>query len=127
MKKRTEIIDFFQLFPAEAVANEDMHCDENLVVRAPVIKVSGQKAPFLKAVDVELTYSNNDVLNIAEEFLPVGNSIKFTTDYGVLLHGRKDHESKTKWDNLNESEDVYIERPRKNQLKFSFSVKHFCE
>ena len=104
-----------------------MHLDKNHVVRAPVIRVSGQTAPFLKAVDVQLTYSSDDVLNIIEEFLPVGNAIKFTTEYGLLLHSRKDAESKTKWENLNENSDVYIERPRKDQLKFSFSVKHFCE
>ncbi len=104
-----------------------MHLDKNHVVRAPVIRVSGQTAPFLVAVDVQLTYSSDDVLNITEEFLPVGNVIKFTIEYGLLLHSRKDAESKTKWENLNENNDVYIERPRKDQLKFSFSVEHLCE
>ena len=115
---------YFQLFPADAVSNKDVHFDKNLVVRAPVIKVSGQKAPFLKDVEVKLTYSDNDVLTIADEFLPIGKLIKFSTKNGLLLHSRKE-ESKTKWENLNGSSDVYIERPRKDQLKFSFSVKHF--
>ncbi len=104
-----------------------MHLDKNHVLRAPVIRVSGQTAPFLTAVDVQLTYSSDDVLNIIEEFLPVGNAIKFTTEYGLLLHSRKDAESKTKWENLDEHNDVYIERPRKDQLKCSFSVEHLCE
>ena len=128
LKKTNVIHDFLsQLFPADTVSNKDVYLDKNPVVRAPVIKVSGQIAPFSKAVNVELIYSNNDVLKITGEFLPVGNSIKFTIAYGLLLHSRKDAESKPKWENLNESSDVYIERPRKDQLKFSFSVKHFCK
>ena len=117
----------FQLFPPDAVFNKDVHLNKNHVVRTPVIKVSGQTTSFLTAVDVQLMYSSDDVLNITEEFLPIGNKIKFTTEYGLLLHSRKDAESKTKWENLNENKDVYIERSRNNQLKFSVLVKHFCE
>ena len=92
----------------------------------PIIKVSGQKTPFLKAVDIELTYCHSDVGSIEEEFLPVGKRVKFTTEYGLLLHCHKETESKSDWQALNESNDVYIERSRKDQLKFSFSVEHFC-
>ena len=115
-----------QLFPADAVLNKDVHLDKNLVC-APVIKVSGQTTPFLKAVNVELTYSNDDVANIDEEFLPVGNKFKFTTGYGLLLRSQKKTQSKSECQTLNENNDVFIERPRKDQLKFSFSLKHFCK
>ena len=106
--------------------NKDIHLDRNLVC-APVIKVSGQTTPFLVAVHVELTYSNSDVVNIEEEFLPVGNKINFTTKYGLLLRSQKETQSTSKCQTLNECKDVYIERPRKDQLKFSFSLKHFCK
>jgi hypothetical protein len=114
------------LFPADAVVNKDIRLDKSLVC-APVIRVSGQKTPFLKAVDVELTYSHSDVVNIEEEFLPVGKTTQFTTEYGLLLRSQEETESKTKWLNINESNKVFIQRPRKDQLKFSFSVEHFSE
>jgi hypothetical protein len=91
-----------------------------------MIKVSGQKTPFLEAVDIELIYSHSDVGSIDEEFLPVGKRVKFTTEYGLLLRSHKETGSKSNWQALNDSDDVYIERPRKDQLKFSFSVEHFC-
>ena len=114
------------MFPADAVVKKDIRLDKNIVC-APVIRVSGQTTPFLKAVGVELTYSHNDVANIKEEFLSVGKTIQFTTNYGLLLRSQEENESVTKWLNLNESNKVYIERPRKDQLKFSFSVEHFSE
>jgi hypothetical protein len=116
----------FQLFPADAALKKEVYLDKNLVC-APVIKVSGQTTPFLKAVYVDLTYSNNDVANIEEGFLPVGDSITFSTEYGLLLRSRKETESRSKCQTLNESNDVYIERLRKDQLKFSFSLKQFCK
>ena len=100
--------------------------DKNLVC-APVIKVSGQTTPFLEAVHVELTYSNSDVVNIEEEFLPVDSKTNFTTKYGLLLRSQKETYLTSKHQALNESNDVFIERPRKDQLKFSFSLKHFCK
>jgi hypothetical protein len=114
------------LFPADAVLKEEICLDKNLVC-APVIRVSGQTTPFLKAVGVELTYSHSDVVNIEKEFLPVGKRVKFTTEYGLLLRSHKETESKSNWQALNESNDVYIERSREDQLKFSFSVEHFSE
>ena len=116
------------MFPADAVLNKDIRLNKSLVY-APIIRVSGQTTPFLKAVDVELTYSHSDVVNIEEEFVPVGKTIQFTTQYGLLLRSHKETDSITKWLNLNESDcnDVYIERSRKNQLKFSFSVERFSE
>lgn len=102
-----------------------MRLNENLVY-GPVIKVSGQSDPFLKPVDVELTYSHRDVTNISEEFLPVESNMKFTTKYGLLLQSLEEEESK-EWENLNKDNDVHVERLRKDQLKFSFSVKHFSE
>jgi hypothetical protein len=114
------------LFPADAVLKEEICLDKNLVC-APVIRVSGQTTPFLKAVGVELTYSHSDVVNIEKEFLPVGKRVKFTNEYGLLLRCHKETESKSDWQALNESNDVYIERSRKDQLKFSFSVEHFSE
>jgi hypothetical protein len=113
------------LFPARAVLNRDVRSDKNLVC-VPIIKVSGQKTPFFKAVDIELIYSHSDVGSIEEEFLPVGKRVKFTTEYGLLLRCHKETESTSDWQALNESNDVYIERSRKDQLKFSFSVEHFC-
>ena len=92
-----------------------------------MIKVSGQTTPFLEAVHVELTYSNSDVVNIEEEFLPVDSKTNFTTKYGLLLRSEKETSSTSKHQALNESNDVFIERPRKDQLKFSFSLKHFCK
>ena len=112
--------------PADVVLNKGVHLDENLVC-APVIKVSGQTTPFLEAVHVELTYSNSDVVNIEEEFLPVGSKINFTTKYGLLLRSQKEIPSSSKHQALNDSNDVFIERPRKDQLKFSFSLKHSCK
>ena len=116
----------FQVFPADAVLNKDVYLDKNLVC-APVIKVSGQTTPFLKAVHVELTYSNSDVVNIEEEFLPVGNKINFTTKYGLLLQSQNETQSTSKCQTLNESNDMYIERPRKDQLKFSFPLTSCCK
>ena len=103
-----------------------MYFDKNLVC-APAIKVSGQTTPFLKAVHVEFTYSNSDVINIEEEFLPVGNKINFTTKYGLLLRSQKETQSTSKCQTLNESKDVYIKRLRKDQLKFSFPLKSCCK
>ena len=105
--------------------NKDMRLNENFVY-GPVIKVSGQNTPFLKPVNVEITYSKKDVTKIREDFLPVKSNKKFTTEYGLLLRSQKGKESK-EWENLNESEDVNVERPRLDQLKFLFSVKHFCK
>ena len=114
------------MFPADAVVNKDIRLNKNLVC-APVIRVSGQKTSFLKQIDVELTYSHSDVANIEEEFLPVGKTIQFTTEYGLLLRNHDKTESKPNWQALNKSNDVSIERSRKDQLKFLFSVKHFSE
>ena len=116
----------FQVFPANAVLNKDVYLDRNLIC-APVINVSGQTTPFLEAVHVELTYSNSDVVNIEEEFLPVGNQINFTTKYGLLLRSQKETQSTSKCEKLNESNDVFIERLRKNQLKFSFPLESCCK
>ena len=116
----------FQVFPADIVLNKDVYLDKNLVC-APVIKVSGQTTPFLEAVHVELTYSNTDVINIEEEFLPVGNKINFTTKYGLLLRSQNETQSTSKCQALNESNDVYTERLRKDQLKFSFPLKSCCK
>ena len=115
----------FQVFPADAVLNKDVHLDKNLVC-VPVIEVSGQTTSFLELVHVELTYSSSDVVNIEEEFLPVGNKINFTTKYGLFLRSQEETQS-TKCQTLNESNDVYIERPRKDQLKFSFSLENSCK
>ena len=114
------------MFPPDAVLKKDVRLNKSLVC-APVLGVSGQKAPFLHDVDVELTYSHNDVVNIEEEFLPVGKNVKFTTEYGLLLRSNRDVEFGTEWCNLNEGIDVYIERLSENKLKFSFSLRHFCE
>jgi hypothetical protein len=114
------------LFPADAVVNNEIRLNKSLVC-APVIRVSGQTTPFLKAVDVELTYSHSDVANIEEEFLPVGKTIKFTTEYGLLLHNHNETKSKSNWQALNENNDVSIERSRKDLVRFLFSVKHFSE
>ena len=121
-----QITVLLQVFPADTVFNKDVHLNENLVC-APVIKVSGQKAPFLEAVHVELTYSNSDVVNIEKKFLPVGSKTNFTTKYGLLLRNHKESSSTSKCQTLNDSNDVFIERPRKDQLKFSFSLKHCCK
>ena len=110
------------MFPADAVLNEDVHSDESLVC-APVIKVTGQTAPFLKEVNVELMHSSKDVADIEEEYLPVGNKFEFSDEYGMLLRSQK---SKTECKRLIQS-NTYIERPRRDQLKFTFSVKHFCK
>ena len=106
--------------------NKDIRLNKSLVY-APIIRVSGQTTPFLKAVDVELTYSHSDVVNIEENFLPVEKATPFTTEYGLLMHNHNEAGSKDNWQALNESHDVFIERLRKDQLKFSFSVKHFSE
>ena len=110
------------MFPADTVLKKDVHLDNNLIC-APVIKVTGQTTPFLKAVDVELTYSNHDIADIEDNFLPVGKKSKFTDDCGLMLRSQK---SKPECEILNGS-NLYIERPRKDQLKFLFSVKHFCK
>ena len=108
------------MFPADDVLNHDVYLDDNLVC-VPVIKVSGQEKPFLKPVDVELTYAHNDVANIDETFLAVGIKIPFTTEYGLLLRSLKKSESESSWQTLNESDGVYVERLRKDQLKFALS------
>ena len=94
-----------------------------------MIRVSGhdQTTPFLEAVHVELTYSNSDVVSVEEEFLPVGSKTNFTTKYGLLLRSQKETPSTSKCQTLNDSNDVFIERPRKDKLKFSFSLKHSCK
>ena len=97
------------------------------IVCAPVIRVLGQKTEFIQAVDVELTYSHSDVVNIEKEFLPVGKTIQFTTKYGLLLRSHKGDEFGAEWFNLNEDIFVYIERPSEDQLKFSFPLRHFSE
>ena len=114
------------MFPADAVVNKDIRLNKNLVC-APVIRVSGEKTSFLKPVDVELTYSHSDVVNIEEEFLPVGKMIQFTTEYGLLLRNHNKTESQPNWQALNKSKDASIERSRKDQIKFSFSVKDLSE
>ena len=116
----------FQVFPADAVLNKDVYLDKNFVC-APVVKVSGQTTPFLEAVHVELTYSNTDIINIEEEFLPVGNKINFTTKYGLLLRSQNETQSTSKCQTSNGSNDVYTERLRKDQLKFSFPLKSCCK
>ena len=106
---------------------KDVRLKKNLVC-GPVIRVSGQTSPFLETVDVELTYSHSDVVKIKEEFLPVSEeTIQFTTDYGLLMRSQEAAQSTEKLLNLNESNNVYIQRPRKDQLKFCFSVDHFSE
>ena len=105
--------------------NKYSRLNENFVY-GPVIKVSGQRVPFLKPVDVELTYSNKDVTNISTDILPVRRKTNFTTEFGFLRRSQKKKECK-EWENLNEINDVWVERPRKDQLKFSFFIKHFCE
>ena len=89
-----------------------------------MIKVTGQTTPFLKAVDVELTYSNDDVANVKDEFLPIGEKKKFSTELGLLIRKKK---KESKCQKLNESTEVFIERPRNDQLKFLFSLNHFCK
>ena len=120
-------IYILQLFPAGALPNKDLALNEENILRAPLIRVSGQTIPFLKSVDIELTYSHSDVLAIEEEFLPVGRRIQFTTEYGLLLHSQKNPTLPSKCETLNETNKVYIERPRMDQLKFFFSVGHFSE
>ena len=120
-------IYILQLFPAGALPNKDLALNEENILRAPLIRVSGQTTPFLKPVDVELTYSHSDVLAIEEEFLPVGKRIQFTTEYGLLLHSQKKPKLTSKCETLNETDNVCIERLRMDQLKFFFSVGHFSE
>ena len=120
-------ISFLQLFPAGVLPNKDISLNEENLLRAPLIRVSGQTTSFFKSVDVELTYSHSDVIAIEEEFLPVGKRIPFTTEHGLLLHSQKNPKLKSKCETLNETNNAYIERPKKNQLKFLFSVEHFSE
>ena len=110
----------------DTVVNKEIILNKSLVC-APIIRVSGQTTPFLKAVGVELTYSHSDVANIEEEFLPVGKTTKFTTDFGLLLQNHNETGPKSNWQALNKSNDVSIKRTGMEQLKFSFSVKHFSE
>ena len=114
------------MFPAGALPNKGIPLHEESL-RAPLIRVSGQTTSFLKSVDVELTYSHSDVINIEEEFLPVGKRIRFTSEHGLLLQSEKKTNSTFTFQTLNETNDVYIERPRKDQLRFLFSVEHFSE
>ena len=120
-------ISFLQLFPAGVLPNKNIPLNEENLLRAPLIRVSGQTTSFFKSVDVELTYSHSDVIAIEEEFLPVGKKIPFTTEYGLLLHSQKKPKLTSKCETLNETNHAYIERPKKNQLKFLFSVEHFSE
>ena len=113
----------FQLLPAEVSLNEDIYNDKSRVY-PPVIKVCGQTTTFHKAVDVELTYSNDDVANIKEELLAVGEKKKFSTELGLLIRQK---ETESECQKLNESTDVFIERPRNDQVKLSFSLNHFCK
>ena len=105
------------MLPAEVSLNQDIYNDKSLVY-PPVIKVCGQTTPFLKAVDVELTYSNDDVANVEEELLPVGKKKKFSTELGLLISHK---ETESKCQKLNENAEVYIERLRDDQLKFVFT------
>ena len=116
-----------QLFPAGALPNKDLALNEENILRAPLIRVSGQTTPFLKSVDVELTYSHSDLVAIEEKFLPVGKRTPFTAEYGLLLHSQKNPRLTSKCETLNETDNVYIERPKMDQLKFFFSVGHFSE
>ena len=120
-------ISVLQLFPAGVLPNKDIPLNEENLFRAPLIRVSGQTTSFFKSVDVELTYSHSDVNAIEEEFLPVGKRIPFTTEYGLLLHSQKTPKLTSKCEALNETHNAYIERPKKDQLKFLFSVEHFSE
>ena len=115
------------MFPAGALPNKDLALNQENILRAPLIRVSGQTTPFLKPVDVELTYSHSDVLAIEEEFLPVEKRTQFTTEYGLLLHSQKTPTLTSKCETLNETSNVYIERPKMDKLKFFFSVGHFSE
>ncbi|XP_028398817.1 uncharacterized protein LOC114522346 [Dendronephthya gigantea] len=115
-----------QLIPVDTIVNTDAYRDQNLI-RGPVIKVSGQKVPFLKPVEVELTYSHCDVANIDEDVLPVGTKTKMTAMYGFLLHKHKVTDSELRSEIINETNEVYIERQRKDQLRFFFSVQHFSD
>ena len=109
------------MLPANVSLIEDIYNDKSLVC-SPVIKVCGQTTPFLEAVDVELTYCNDDVADVDEIFLPVGNKIKFSTELGLLIRQK---ETESKCQKLNESTEVFIERSRNGKVKFSFSLKHF--
>ena len=121
------IIYILQLFPAGALPSKHILLNEENILRAPLIRISGQTTPFLKSVDVELAYSHSDLVAIEEEFLPVGKRTPYTTEYGLLLHSQKSPKLTSKCEALNETDNVYIERPKMDQLKFFFSVGHFSE
>ena len=110
----------------DTIVNKDAYLEQNHIC-GPIVKVSGQEIPFRKAVKVELTYSHCDIANIKENVLPVGTKTKMTAMYGVLLHKHQMSDSKLRCQTLNETNNVYIERQKKDQLKFFFSVQHFSE
>ena len=107
------------MLPAEVALNQDRNKSR---VYPPVIKVCGQTTPFLKAVNVELTYSNGDVAKVKEELLRVREKKKFSTELGLLIRQK---ETESECQKFNESTDVFIERPRKDEVKISFSLNHF--
>ena len=103
------------------------HTSDGELICLPTLDISGQDKPFLRPVEVQLSYSSDGVANLDEKFLPVGVKPQtFSSKYGILLRNHKNTESKPAWETINESSDAIIERCQKNRIKISFSVKHFC-
>ena len=97
------------------------------LVYLPIIEISGRDKPFVHLVEVELVYSNNDVDDLAEEFLPLGKKLPFSRKFGTTLRSHKDRESKCGWERIEGDEKASIERIRMDQVKISLVVKHFCK
>ena len=92
----------------------------------PVVRVTGQDKEFLKSVKVELEYCNKHVNDMDENFLPVGQTLLFNSEYGVMLQSYKDAQGVYKWKNVTDGASGTLERVQKETVRITFCVKHFC-
>lgn len=114
-----------QVFPADELLVTNSRIRDELIC-LPVVKVSGQQKEFLKPVVVEIDYCTERVNNVDEKFIPVGQTLSFNSQYGVMLQSYKEIPGQFKWKNLADGESSTIYRVQKDKIRITYAVKHFC-
>lgn len=114
-----------QVFPADELnfVNSSI-LDE--VVCLPVVRVTEAKKEFLKPVNVEVDYCNKQVNDVDEQFLPIGQTLRFNSKFGVILQSYKESQGQYKWKNVTDGTNSTIQRLQKDHVSITLSVKHFC-
>lgn len=117
-------IFFVKLIPADDVLDASSKFSED-VVYFPLIKVAGQKDPFRKLVDVELVYRHVDITELDTDFLPIGNKVPFSSEYGKLFRSHTPKQGNQAWKSAADDVNAKIERLENDQVRVTFSVSHF--